>query len=174
MCALLKDQQNTNHAAPPLIVNTGQIRASDPAEFELNSQPWEFLVKPLDKNAFNHHKSYLVTPSFILYKSNYSSAIHMQGLTPEGMLAITIPLKFGKRSLFWNRPINTHEILASLPGSLDVVVDAGQIHIIVLIELSLLERMLTIKQITALKNAALRRKFPIIENALGSYMSVVA
>ena len=170
MCALPIDQQNTSHAAPPpLIVNTGQIRESDPAAFELNSQPWELMIKPLDNNAFNHYKSYLVTPSFILYKSSYSSAIHVQGLTPEGMLGINIPLKFGKRSVFWNSPINTHGLPASLPGGLDIVIDAGQINVVVLIEFSLLERMLTINQVTALKNAASRRQLPIIENALGSF-----
>ena len=152
-----------------MIINTGQTEVSDPTEFELISQPWEFMVRPLDKNAFYHHKSYLNTPSFILYKSSYSSAIHMQGLTPEGMLAITIPLKFGKRSLFWNAPINTHEILASLPGGLDVIVDAGQIHLIILIDFSLLDRMLTNEQVAALKNAAARRKLPIIEHALGPF-----
>ena len=169
MCALPIGQQDTHHAPSPLIVNTGQIRESDSAEFELNSQPWELMIKPLDNNAFSHHKSYLVTPSFILYKSSYSSAIHLQGLTPEGMLGIGIPLKFGKRSLFWNSPINTHGIPATLPGGLDLVIDAGQTHMVILIEISLLERMLTNKQFTALKNGASRRQLPIIEHALGPF-----
>ena len=154
---LAENQQNTNLAPPTQIVNTGQIEVSDPTEFEHISQPWEVMVKPLDQNTFNNHKSYLITPSIILYKEIFSSAIQLHGLTPDGMLGFTIPLKLGNRSLFWNKPINPHELPASLPGGLDVVLDAGQTQILVLIEISLLERMLTTRQVTALKGAALRR-----------------
>ena len=74
----------------------------------------------------------------MLYKESFSSAIQIHGLTPDSMLVFTIPLKSGKRSLYWNTPINPHELPASLPGGLDVVFDAGQTHIVVLIEISLL------------------------------------
>jgi len=93
------DQQNTHHALLPLMVNTGQIEISNPIEFEHFSQPWELMVTRLDKKAFSHQKTYLITPSVMLYKESFSSAIHMHGLTPDGMLAFSIPPQLGKQSL---------------------------------------------------------------------------
>ncbi|NOR80433.1 MAG: helix-turn-helix domain-containing protein [Methyloprofundus sp.] len=169
MSPLPTDQQNTHHAPPALMINTGQIEVSEPTEFEAISQPWEVMVTRLDKKPFNHQKTYLITPSVMLYTESFSSAIHLHGLTPDGMLGFSIPIKLGKQSLYWNSPFNPHELPASVPGGLDVVLDAGQTHIVVLIEISLLERMLTHQQVTALKNAASRRQLPIERHALDCF-----
>ena len=167
MNSLPEDHHDTNH--DPLPTNAGKTEASDPTELELMSYPWEILIKPLDRNIFYHKKTYLTTPSMIIYKEGYSSAVQIHGLTPDNMLGFTIPLKFGSQSLYWNAPFTPHELPAGLPGGLDVVFDAGQIHIIVLIELSLLERMLTKQQVIALKRAAAKRQLPIEKHALDSF-----
>jgi AraC family ethanolamine operon transcriptional activator len=169
MNTLPEDQQNANHDHLPLPTNIGKMEVSDPAEYEYISQPWELMVTPLDRNPFRFHQTYLVTPSMILCKERFSSAIQHHGLTPDGMLGFTIPLKLGSKSLYWNAPMNQHALPASLPGALDCVIDAGQIHIIVLIELSLLVQMLTKEQVTALNKAATKRQLPIEKHALDSF-----
>lgn len=169
MSTLPEGPQNTDDTHPPLLTNAGKIEASDPAEYELISQPWELMVTPLDRNPFCFQQTYLVTPSIILTKESFSSAMQHHGLTPDKMLGFSIPLKLGSKSLYWNAPINQHALPASLPGGLDVVIDAGQVHIIVLIEFSLLERLLTKQQVTALKKAASKRQLPIAEHALDSF-----
>ncbi|NOQ13893.1 MAG: helix-turn-helix domain-containing protein [Methyloprofundus sp.] len=166
----MKENKKNHQLLPsPPLASAGTMEADDPAKFEHTAQPWELMVKPLDKNTFAHCKTYLITPSIIIYKESFASAIQIHGLTPDRMLSFTIPLKLGKQSLYWDKPINQREIPASLPGGLDVVLDAGQAHIIVLIELSLLERMLTKEQLTALKYAASQRRLPIIERALDAF-----
>ena len=164
-----ENQQNTNQDHPLLTKNAGIIETSDPAEYEYISQPWELMVTPLDQNTFGFHQTYLVTPSIMLCKESFSAATQHHGLTPDNMLGFTIPLKLGSKSLYWNSPISQHALPASLPGGLDVVIDAGQVHIIVLIEISLLERMLTKQQSTALKSAASKRQLPIVKHALDSF-----
>ncbi|NOR81448.1 MAG: helix-turn-helix domain-containing protein, partial [Methyloprofundus sp.] len=169
MSAFSEDQQNIHNDHLPLAINTGKIEALTPTDLELMSDPWEIMIKPLDLNTFYNQKNYLITPSTILYKESYSSSVHLQGLTPDGMLGFTIPLKLGSQSLYWNATFNQQELPASLPGGLDVVIDAGQTHIIVLIQLSLLERMLPKQQATVLKTAASKRQLPITKPAIDSF-----
>ena len=169
MSVLLEDPLDSKQKPDPLPTNAGKIVISDPTELELTSHPWEVMIKPLDRNTFIHQKDYLMTPSTILYKESYSSAVHMHGLTPDRMFGFTIPIQLGSQSLFWNAEYGPHELPASMPGGLDVVLAAGQVHIIVLIELSLLERMLTHEQSTTLKTAASLRKFPVNNHALNYF-----
>lgn len=169
MIASPEDLQNINHDDLFLKTNIGEIEVSDPTELELASQPWEIMIKPLDRNTFYHQKRHLITPSIILYKERYNSAVHIHGLTPDSTLGFTIPLNLGSQSLYWNAPYNLNELPAGLHGGLDVVFSAGQAHIIVLIELSLLERVLTKEQVTALKKAVSKRHLPIAKHALDSF-----
>ena len=164
-----KPEQNKPHLIEPDQPTIGQLEVSDPTELEVTSQPWEIMVKPLDRGTFTNYKTYLMTPSVILYKESFSSAAHISGLTPNGMLGFTIPLKLGSQSLYWNASITQNSIPASLPGALDAVLDAGQVHIIVLMELSFLERMLTKEQFTALNYAAAQRLLPVVEHNLGTF-----
>lgn len=162
-------EQNKPDLPSPVRPAIGQFEVSDPAELEVTSQPWEIMVKPLNRGAFTNHKTYLMTSSVILYKESFSSVAHISGLTPNGMLSFTIPLKLGSQSLYWNASITQNAIPASLPGALDAVLDAGQVHIIVLMELSFLERMLTKEQFTALKYVAAQRLLPVVEHNLGVF-----
>ncbi len=156
------------NAIPPP-TNTGVIEVLEPSELELISQPWEVMIKPIDRNPFKHQKSFLMTPSIILYKESYNSAMQVQGLTPAKMFGFTIPLNLGSKSLYWNTPFTPDILPASLPGGLDVIFDAGQAHIVVLIKLAILEKMLTREQFITLKKAASRRQLPIHTQALNFF-----
>ena len=165
MSKLGEDQLKTN--SPPLsLANIGKIEISNIAEYEHSSSPWEIMAQPLDLKPFSYHIDYLITPSFMLYKEGFNSAIKVHGLTPDNMLGFSIPLKLGSQSLYWKEPHSSHKLPASLPGGLDVTVDAGQEHIIVLLELCLLERMLTKEQFTSLKHSASKHRFIVTEYAL--------
>jgi hypothetical protein len=59
-----------------------------------------------------------------------------------GIIGFCLPLQLGGRSAFWNKPPRTGGIPATLPGDADALFDAGQIHIMVLINLAYIRRTL--------------------------------
>lgn len=131
--------------------------ADDPCVIEAESKPWEILVSPINPGPFQHWKQYLITPSLIVYREAYESAVRMHGLAPAGMFSITLPLNLGSRSSYWNAPPESNGFHASISGSVDAVFDSGQSHLMVLIDLKLLRKTLPPEVILRLENAAQTR-----------------
>ncbi len=119
------------------------------------------MATPLDSRTFRHRKTYLVTPSVILYRESFDSRLQVQGLTPAGMFGFTIPLQLGPRSNYWHAPYSASGLPASMPGAVDALVDAGQTHLIVLISLERLREMLPEYCVSDLECAASRRLLPV-------------
>lgn len=111
--------------------------ADDPSHHEEISAPWDILITPLECGAYGHRKHYLLTPSIIIYEESFDTPVRIRGLTPHGKLGLTAPLRLGRRSSYWNAEPDNKGLPASLPGALDFQIDAGQSHLIILLDISL-------------------------------------
>jgi AraC family ethanolamine operon transcriptional activator len=105
----------------------------------------------------------------VIYIESFASVIQIQGLLPPGMLGFSIPLRTGSKTLHWNAAPCMPGMPASLPGGLDVVCDAGQVHLVVLIELCLLHSILSKVLVVAFKRAASNSCLPATDHALDSF-----
>jgi AraC family ethanolamine operon transcriptional activator len=144
----------------------GEIVADDLCVYEQISAPWEVLTTPKDRKPFGHRKSYLISPSVILYRESFDSSIHSQGLTPAGMLCVSLPLRLGAHSSYWNASPREAALPASLPGALDVVLDAGQEHLIVLVNLVLIRKTWPAYIVRSIEHALASRWLPAHSGAV--------
>lgn len=137
----------------------GQIDVDDVSAWEESTLPWELLARPLDGGGnFRNHKDYLVTPSAVLYRETFDAGLRIHGLTPANMLTLSVPLRTGSRTAYWRAPPAANGLPITLPGGLDVVLDAGHDHIILLISIDLLERDFPAELLPRLLEAAARRR----------------
>jgi AraC-like DNA-binding protein len=133
----------------------------DPCHWESVSQPWEVLATPLDGRPFRNHKVFVATPNCILYRESFASPVRVQVLSPEGMLAILVPVQLGSRSGCFNRSLETCALPAMLPGAAEAVLDAGHEHFMLLIRLGLLRRLLAEPHWVRLERAAATRRLDL-------------
>ncbi len=81
-------------------------------------------------------------------------------MTPPGLLGFAVPVRLGGRSTFWHDTLHEQGLPASPPGALEANIDAGQIHLIVLISLDFIHRTLSPEVASALVSAAATRLLP--------------
>jgi AraC family ethanolamine operon transcriptional activator len=153
-------EANESSATPPLAV-VGKMDVDDPCLYEQASKPWELIATPLERGRFGHHKTYLVSRSLVLYHETFAQCIQVQGLTPPGMLGFAIPLRLGPRSRFWKSELSGNGLPATLPGGLDVVLEARQSQLMVLMALSWIRAGLPEPVVSSLEEAAASHLFPI-------------
>jgi hypothetical protein len=142
-------------------VLSGQIEVDDPCVHECSSRPWELMSTALDRGPFGNRKVYLATASVIVYQESFRSRTRLSGLSPAGMLGLSIPLRSADQGCYWGRAPRRGFIPSMLPGGLDVVMDAKQAHVVVLIALDLLRRSLPEDAISALARSAATHEVPI-------------
>jgi AraC family ethanolamine operon transcriptional activator len=82
-------------------------------------------------------------------------------MSPPGMLAVGLPLRVGDKSRYWGTSPAGDTLPATLPGAVDVVLDAGQEHLVVLVALDLLRRSLPDDVVHALEQGAVLRQLPV-------------
>lgn len=152
-------------AAPPGLV--GIQDTDDPCSWERVSQPWEVLATPIGPGPFRNHKTFLATPNCILYRESFASRVRVRVLSPEGMLACAIAVTPGSYTTYCGRPLHERGVPASLPGAAEAVLDAGQMHIMVLLRLSLLRRLLSAEQMATIEAAARSHLLPASPIAVG-------
>ena len=143
--------------APPLI---GALEVDDPVLYEEIARPWDFCVTPLTAGPFIHRKEFLLTPAFALYQDSFLSPSRVFGMTPPGLLGFAVPIRTGRCSTFWHDTLHEQGLPASLPGALEANIDAGQVHLIVLISLNFIHRTLAPDVASALLSAATTRLLP--------------
>ncbi|MEA1889255.1 MAG: helix-turn-helix domain-containing protein [Pseudomonadota bacterium] len=141
--------------------HVGVLNIDDVGFFEEISRPWELLVTTVDAKRFEHQKTFLVTPNIILYRESFESAVRVRGLTPTGMLSLTVPLHVGERTAYWNKALHETGLPISMPGGLDARIDSGQEHLILLINLELLQRSLSEESYQALVIMARNHLLPV-------------
>jgi AraC family ethanolamine operon transcriptional activator len=140
---------------------TGRFEIDDLCGYETASAPWEVLVEPIGRGPFAHRKDFLISGSLILYREDFEGPIHVRGMSPPGMLAVGLPLRIGERTRYWGASPSGGFLPATLPGALDVVLDAQQEHIVVLVALDLLRRSLPENLVDALERRVLLRRLPV-------------
>jgi len=123
--------------------------------FEQAIPPWEVLFKTIGNEPFSHRKDFLLTPSLVMYRETFGTAIHAAGMTPNNMLALTIPERVGERTRYWNRRVaDANVLLSDNNRGVDVVFDAGQTHWMVLVDEPMLQHHLSEGQFARLRVAA--------------------
>ena len=132
----------------------------DPCHWERVSQPWEVVATPLEPGQFRNRKTFLATPSCVLYRESFDTRLRVRALSPEGMLAYTVPIRSGSRTAYFNRPLHEQGLPATLPGGAEALLEAGQVHIMVLMRLSLLRRVLSPEQSALLEAGAAAHLLP--------------
>jgi AraC family ethanolamine operon transcriptional activator len=136
----------------------GQIDVDDVSAWEESTAPWELLARPLGPaGRFRNHKDYLITPSVILYRETFDAGVRVHGLTPAHMLTLSVPLRTGSRTAYWKTPPVANGLPIAMPGGLDVALDTGHDHLILLVSLDLLKRHLPGDALSQLLGAAARR-----------------
>lgn len=85
----------------------GEIHSEDLVFVEATSSPWDLMITPIGNARFGHWKQYLVTPSVVLYREWYASPVRFRGLSPAGMLGLSLPLRLGNRSVYWDARLRT-------------------------------------------------------------------
>ena len=156
------------------LMHVGMQEAYDPSVYEEISRPWDLLATPLDRGVFGHRKRYLITPSVTIYEESFDTLVRVKGLTPPGKFGFSIPIRLGEKSSYWNAAPSDNGIPASLPGALDSHIDAGQSHLIVLLDISLVHRELPSQRAAALLSAAADHLIPASPPAikdLGCWLS---
>ncbi len=153
----------------PSSTQVGEIEVDDPSLHGQASRPWDLISTPLSGGAFHHGKRYLVTPAFTAYVETFSLPTRVQGLSPPGLLTVAVPIRLGPRSAYWSAERRAPGFPAMLPGSLDVVIDGGQVHLLVLIDLAHLRATLTPEAIEALERAAAGRLLPASSAAVQTF-----
>jgi len=142
--------------AVPLAL-VGVQETDDPCHWERVSEPWEVLATPVSAGRFHNRKTFLATPNCILYEESFASRLRVRALSPEGMLALSVPIRWGGGTRYFNRPLQERGLPLTLPGAAEAMLDAGQQHYMLLIRLTLLRSLLAESQWTALEVVAARR-----------------
>ncbi|HYN78481.1 MAG TPA: helix-turn-helix domain-containing protein [Lamprocystis sp. (in: g-proteobacteria)] len=145
----------------------------DPIVWEATSPPWEVLASPIGRGSFRNIKRILATPNWLVYWESFGSALHVQGWTPAGMLGFTAPLRLGGRSSYWRAALHEHGLPATLPGSLDVHLDAGQEQVIAFARLDWLRAQLDPLTARAIEHCAVTRVLPAVpreRRVLGTWL----
>ncbi len=134
----------------------GCIETDDPVVFETTSQPWEVFSEPLSTHSFLNRKHYIATESVLLYREHFSAPTRLRGLSPPGRLVMAVPYQHGELTRYGGGEPQHQVMPISYPGVLDAVVDGGDTHFMVLIDLHFLQRKLGEEGMAALDEAAQR------------------
>lgn len=164
--------RGTPRRAAPLAL-IGVQETEDPCHWELVSQPWEALGTPMGAGPFHNRKTFLATPNCILYEESFTSRLRVRALSPEGMLALSVPLRWGGGTSYFDRPLQERGLPIMLPGAAEAVFDAGQRHHMVLVRLKLLHSLLTEVHWERMETAAATRCLvasPPVRERLGLWL----
>ena len=170
------EQSNPARGTTADVAATGHFEIDDPCAYECASEPWEILAEPIGRGPFSNRKDFLVTASLILYREDFSGSVRVRGMSPPGMLAIGFPLRVGDRSRYWGASPGGGTLPATPPGALDVVLDAGQEQLIVLVALEALRRSLPEDAVESLERGAVLHQLPVSReesNAIARWLLAV-
>jgi len=153
---------STHEGAPTLSTSafSGQASACDPALYEQMVRPWDLCNTPLERGEFGYRIGYLRVPGITLYRETFDLCCRVRGLSPAHTFAFSIPLVLGSRSTYWGSPLEEPGMPATLPGGVDIVLDSGQVHLVILIDSSLMRSRLPEEALKSLELAAAGRLLP--------------
>ena len=146
-----------------------RLRTRDPAEFELALQPWELQCRPRSAGDFRHDITALKSDRFVFYREHYDLAVKLQGLTPEGMLGISIPLEFNQDLNYWGQEYSTSMLVGTLPGGADAILSQGYSHLVALVAIDHLRDLIPADGLERLETAARSHLFQVPRPLLTSF-----
>lgn len=134
------------------------VTTTDPAEFEVTLRPWELMCRPSDAGPFRHRLLLLQTPLFMMYTESYDMGVHVQGMTPPGVIGLGVPRRAGRQSKYWGISHDETSLPASLSGPVEGRLVKGHEQIIIFIDKEYLEQSLSpLLYETLITNAANHR-----------------
>ena len=148
---------SNNSTNPPVVdiqATSGAASACEPCLYEKIVQHWETLCTPLDCGTFGYRMSYLATPAVTIYQEHFDTAVRLRGLSPPHRLVFSAPIRLGARSAYMRKPWSGAGFPATLPSGYDLVIDRGQFHLVVLIDLSTIRSALPEDVVAHLERAA--------------------
>ena len=156
------EQSDAPDRATAAVAAAGRFEIDDPCAYEYASAPWEILVEPIARGSFANRKDFLVTSSLIIYREDFNGPIRVRGMSPPDMLAVGLPLRVGDKSRYWGKSPAGSALPATLPGAIDVVLDAGQEQLVILVAMELLRRSLPDDVVDSLEKGAVLRQLPVL------------
>lgn len=149
-------------------LHRGRVVTDDPVLFEETSKPWEVLSEPLARHGFENTKAFVATTDVVLYREHFASPTRLRGVSPSGMLIVGVPLRTGSKTRYWGRAPQRSAVPIASPGALDAVVDGGDEHFMIMMDLDFLRRSLSEPSFDLLETAAGRRALGVKPAALAS------
>jgi len=141
-------------------VEAGRLVANHPCATEEAWLPWTLCVSVAEPGDYGNRRLELKTPNLALHWETFDLRCRLRGLSPPDSLAVVVPLRLGARSRSWGVPLGSGRLPAMLPGGVDMVVDSGDRHVVVLVKRALLRRYYRPERCAALEGAASTRFVP--------------
>lgn len=114
----------------------------DPSLHEQAMKPWELLTSSLSRGPFRHEMRYVSASSFTVYVERFACRVRLRGHSPPGLIALAVPIRVPPRTLCWKDRWSAEQMPAMTGDVLDVLLDAGHVHLIVLVGGALVRREL--------------------------------
>ena len=152
------DDKSTGSYSAPL---AGEVSTSDPTLLAQRVRPIDVICSPIQKGNYGHRMRYLRTPSLLLYLDEYHSVgSWTRGVGPKEMFCVAVPLRTGPRTSFWGKPLHEKGFPMMFPGAIELLHSSGQAMVILLVQITLLQSMLTPEQFDALGRLAVSHLLP--------------
>jgi AraC family ethanolamine operon transcriptional activator len=141
-------------------VRVGNFTAEDPCILEQAVAPWDNTIRLLSGGPFRHEITFLSTAGLILYRETTWNRTRVQGMSPPGMFAFTVPIRTGSQTSYWGTALHETGLPVMMPGGLDAAFSADQRHLMALVDLGLLCDSLPEDLRMAIERASCRHVLP--------------
>jgi AraC family ethanolamine operon transcriptional activator len=152
----MADDTLQTHQAP-IHALRADFATDDITVFEASVAPWDALFTSVGCRTFAHWKDVLVTPSVVVYREWFAAPLKAVGLSPAGMLAISLPECTGDRTRYWGDGVKPGKLPLAAEDCIDAVFDTGQTHGMLLVSRALLQEGLGEETYARLCHAAGQR-----------------
>lgn len=142
------------------VFDAGELSVDDPALHEQIIEPWQLCNTPAQRGQFGYQIRYLKTATITVYQEQFSLNCRLRGHAPPNTFVFCVPIHLGGESSYWNKAWCGASMPIMWQDGLDVTVDAGHRHLILLIDQTLLSAHLPATSLDALKQAAVNHQIP--------------
>ncbi len=118
------------------------LTTHDPSEYEEALSPWELMCRPVSRGRFQHVLDMFSSPSLLVYRESYSLGVRLRGLTPAGMLGFGFPVAPQATATYWGRLHTGRSAPATVPGTLEAMVEPGHQQIVAFLNIGTLREAL--------------------------------
>lgn len=108
-------------AAPGLVT----VETTDPSEYELALTPWDLLCRPSQAGDFSHRLKLFAGEAFMLYREDYRLGVNLSGLSPPGLLLVSLPAAHAEEAVYWGHDHEQTCIPCAAPGEASAFLPSG-------------------------------------------------